>query len=317
MRRERSVPNALDWAKDVGKRAVWVGHLDSRTIRRVSPPAPGWTLAGLLGLGRDLSAQSNGPILIGIDAVLGMPRKFFDEARQAGTDTPHSFAELLPFLAREPTFFETVFTPATWNVTRPFFHVPAGSGTLRAFLERAGGRDVLLRRIDIQTGAKPPFLVSGISGTVGSGTRALWQELAPLLEARPHDLKLWPFDGALGALLTGPSVVLAETYPRICYSLALADQLPIRSRPLAKTQLEVRRAYLDTLIGASWTQGRVAIHAMEEARQNEDDFDAMIAATALLRLCIEGVPLDGSPTDAQAEGGILATSAVLFSPDQR
>lgn len=152
---------------------------------------------------------------------------------------------------------------------------------------------------------------------MGSGTRALWQELAPLLEVRPHDLKLWPFDGALDELLTGQSVVLAETYPRICYSLALADQLPVRSRPLAKTQPEVRRAQLDTLTRASWVQGRVAIHAMEEARRSEDDFDAMIAAAALLRLCIEGAPLDGSLIDAQAEGGILATSAVLLPPDHR
>ena len=60
-----------------------------------------------------------------------------------------------------------------------------------------GLRDLLpggfLREIDRRTGAKPIFAVSGIPGTVRSGIRALWRELAPLLREE-RDFSVWPFE---------------------------------------------------------------------------------------------------------------------------
>lgn len=59
-----------------------------------------------------------------------------------------------------------------------------------------------LREIDKATHANPLFAVGGIPGTVGSGTRSLWQDLVRLLRAGGN-FAIWPFQ--------------AETYPRLVF----------------------------------------------------------------------------------------------------
>jgi hypothetical protein len=100
----------------------------------------------------------------------------------------------------------------------------------------------LLREIDLQTGGKPLFLLSGIPGTVGSGTQALWRELVAGLNSPARAFVLWPFDGTLAELATPGAVVVAETYPRAAYSTALARAAPY---PIAKTQAGRRAQALE------------------------------------------------------------------------
>ena len=83
----------------------------------------------------------------------------------------------------------------------------------------------MLRKIDGATGAKPLFAVSGIPGTVGSGTRSFWQELIPRL-TDSLDFAVWPFEGDLRRLLASRGIVLAETYPALFYAAVLARTLP-------------------------------------------------------------------------------------------
>jgi len=99
---------------------------------------------------------------------------------------------------RIPKFLDAAVSAAAWRVDRPFIAVPKGTGSLQAFWECAGGR--LLRVVDTATRAKCVFIASGIPGSVGSGTRALWMELAPLLGEERH-FGLWPFDGSLQTML--------------------------------------------------------------------------------------------------------------------
>ena len=76
-------------------------------------------------------------------------------------------------------FFDAVENPSDWRVERPFFHVPGVRGGLRSFKDLVDGG--LLRRVEACTGGKPLFAVSGIRGSVGSGTRNMWKELIPFL----------------------------------------------------------------------------------------------------------------------------------------
>jgi hypothetical protein len=48
------------------------------------------------------------------------------------------------------------------------------------------------------------------------------------------------------------------------------------------------------------------------ALSNDDDFDALFAAAALLRCVLENVPLAADLVDRRSEGGILGTEAVRW-----
>lgn len=263
------------------------------------------TLASLVAYG---NAQ-RGRTLVGIDAALGVPRPWL---LRAVAETPAwsgcaSFLEWLPRAMRHPDFQREVRSADAWRWDRPFIAVPGGIGSLRAFWARAGGAP-LLRRVDVRTGASSLFVVSGIPGTVGSGTRALWTELVEL-GARGDELAVWPFAGRLDAL--GARVVLCEIYPRVCYALALASALPARQLAIAKTRAAERSAAVDALLATRWlSEHGVLVTGVDRARRDEDDFDAALSAAGLLRCVLESQPLEDGTEDA-VEGGILGVGALL------
>ena len=293
---------SADWAKSPTKRSVHVADLAER---RVEARHGTWTFRELLELARGLSDR--GPVLVGIDVALGVPAGVLARARQVEPDIV-DFLGYLGRIGRRPGFFETVREARGWGVEHPFFAVPAGTGGRTSFEERVPGG--LRREIDRSTGANPLFAVSGIPGSVGSGTRELWRELAPLLEGR--DFAVWPFDGALESLLSDRGVVVAETYPGMAYGAAVADRLPARRVRLAKTQADVRRDFCDAMQKAAWVgDHQVDLGDLGEARADEDAFDSLVTAAALLRCAVENVAVvDPAFVDAGAEGGMLLAGPV-------
>jgi hypothetical protein len=122
------------------------------------------------------------------------------------------------------------------------------------------------------------------------------------------DLAIWPFDGTLDAITK--RIALAEIYPRVCYALALEPDLPAALMPLGKGSASVRARAVELLEDASWTRTHaVTISNLDLAREDEDHFDAMISAAALLRCVLEGHPLDEARCDT-VEGGILGLPSV-------
>lgn len=103
--------------------------------------------------------------------------------------------------------------------------------------------------------------------------------------------------------------MLAETYPRACYALALqpGSLTPCAIRPLAKTQPHVRAEALRALRAARGTwRPSIRVAGLAEAAANEDDFDACLTAVALLRATLHGTLLASAPlVDERVEGGIL------------
>ncbi len=228
----------VDWAKSLERRRAWVADVAARSV--------GPLACADLTLGELLKAAPGGRGLIGIDAVLGVPRPYSTKACTAvhAWQDAEDFPSWLSLAVREPRVFEEVTDPEAWSWNRPFIAVPPGAGTLTAFRARAGSD--LLRSVDKFTSAKPVFVVSGFSGTVGAGTRDLWRTLAPLLPQR-RIFGVWPFEGSLPALLDRYDVVLRrstrasrcwfspETCRRRCFALQRhkENRAPRRSRRLS------------------------------------------------------------------------------------
>ena len=304
---------SVDWSKFAGKRSVYLCDVRRRRVKRCDPPGAGWNLAALLDFSDDLSRD--GSVLIGMDVVLGVPKGYWrlilDDRRRGA---PKNFVDWLSSRCEFAGFFETVADPADWSVNRPWFKVRKGAGGLTAFTNKVRGG--MRRRIDAATGGKPVFAVSGIPGTVGSGTRDFWRELAPHLSL-DRRFKIWPFDGALDALLEDRGVALCETYPALAYAAALADDLPTGRIKVTKGDVRCRKHACNRLGRADWVhRHRVDLGSFHAAKANDDDFDAHFTAAAVLRCTVEGAALvDTACTDATVEGSMLLAGPV--EPDRK
>ena len=300
---------SADWSKDRKKRSVHIAMPRTRCIRRAKSTA--WDLAALLQLARELKEEV-GQVLIGMDLALGVPAGYWRMVRRgtAGGRPPRHFLDWLAGLDPESDFFREVRSPEDWHPGRPFFTVQKGKGGKTAFTRKVEGN--MLRRIDAATGAKPLFAVSGIPGTVGSATRALWKELIPLLKKRERDFAVWPFEGALPELLSDRRIVLAESYPKLAYAAALAESLPARLTPVAKTKREERERFCDRLAKATWVREHgVCLGDLGPARANDDAFDSHVTAAAVLRCLLEGRQLCAPEwIDTEAEGAMLLAGPV-------
>lgn len=298
---------AADWAKNPSKRAVYEADVRERRIARLECTA--WGLDSILSVARSHRPNS---VLVSMDLVLGVPgnywRELLEEERWSQVT---DFLNWLGTLGDEDTVWQEVRSGEKWNVLQPFFAVPGGAGSMTAFPSKAGYP--LLREVDARVGSKPPFCVSGIPGTVGSGTRAFWREMGPML-AEPRDFRVWPFEGSLDQLLTSSAIVIAEGYPAIAYTAALRESLPARLLKVAKIKRDQRHFALEQLTKATWvTKHEVLIQGLEEAIESEDDFDALMSAAGLLRCVLDGHSLEEScHDDPIAEGGVLLTSAIDF-----
>ena len=304
---------SADWSKDARKRSVHVARLRTRCVRPAEDTA--WNLKKLLQLARELKEEV-GSVLLGMDLALGVPAGYWRMVRRgtAGGRPPRHFLDWLAGLDPESDFFREVRSPEDWHPGRPFFTVQKGKGGKTAFTRKVEGN--MLRRIDAATGANPLFAVSGIPGTVGSATRALWKELIPLLKKRERDFAVWPFEGALPELLSDRRIVLAETYPGLAYAAAVDERLPARLMPVAKTNPDAREHFCDRLEKATWVwKHGVCLGDLGPAREDDDVFDSHVTAAAVLRCLLEGRQLCAPEwIDTEAEGAMLLAGPV--DPDR-
>lgn len=81
---------------------------------------------------------------------------------------------------------------------------------------------------------------------------------------------------------------------------------------LAKTDAPTRERAIERLFATRWIRSAgVRIADLDRARANEDDFDAMISAAALLRCVLERLPLFAAPVPSpEIEGAILGTGSI-------
>lgn len=316
-----------DWGKEAGKRVVYRVDVGQKCVAPCNPHGVSWTMSRLI----DAASPYEGPVLVLIDVAIGLPGGLFTAMRDAaGRSDLGNFLHLLR--AHLPgEWLGDVRRPADWGVRTPYIHVPAGDGSLTEFRTRAARVGVSLSRaIDLQTAGRSPLILSGIPGTVGSGSRDVIRSLGSL---DAEKVAVWPFDGPLDALLASGRVVLGEIYPRALYGHVLLEA-PHDERCLlavGKTNRRTRTAALSHLERINWHQGLgVALDPIlfGRASENEDDFDAYLSALGVLRLILERVPLEddalrsrtgnhGRPLlDGVAEGGMLGVLATQLDRGQ-
>ena len=298
---------AGEWGKEAQKRAAYKAEISTRTISRL--PFDG-TLVQLIEYAHSLIP----PVLVGIDAAIGFPTPSWNVLEKNELDRSFTFLDYLFNNSLPKDFFDPVTTPREWTPRRPFIRPPSGSWSLKAFHQASNNG--LHRQIDTRLNAKPIFVLSGIPGSVGSGTRALWQEIIALKNSL--EFHVWPFHGPLKAMMKTTVPVIAEIYPKACYGIALAEFLPARLRSIAKTKETERRKAVAELMESDWlAREMVNISDLESALINEDDFDALFSAVALMRMFLENAPLESRETiDVISEGGVLG-AASLTTPANR
>jgi hypothetical protein len=300
---------SVDWAKETKGRAVYaaspkaVGWL----IERPAPPNGGWSLEEILKLAERLAEPFDGSALVAIDAVIGVPVGY---GLQTGLEC---FPEVMDWLDRQGALGRSIRDPEDWAPESPFFAVNAGEGGLKRYIERAGARAVLYRQCERVTGGNPVFATSGIPGSVGSGSGALWREILGARRAGRQELRLWPFEVELDEVPRSGVLAIAESYPRACYAVALAPSLPSQPRALAKTKSAERRARVEDLKSAQWVREQgIQLGGLERAEAGADDFDALMQVAALVRMMDSGIPLSSHLSDPAWEGGILGTGGLVL-----
>lgn len=310
-----------DWGGPSNKRTAYEALVGERVIRRV-PAADAWEVESLLEYAR----RGDRPTLLAFDAPIGVPRSFIEAARKSGLGP--SISGFLDWLSLAT--FDECEDAAHWSIASPFFRVPpkGGEGSLRAFeaAARKAGVD-LYRAIEKQTGGKTAFMTSGVPGSVGSAARDIWMGLAAARKKKAP-FSVWPFEGDSDPLVASVGPVVAEIYPRAAYATALLDQAPRPRLFVAKAdkkklpkqmQSRTRHDAVECLLATEWPQrAGVRFENVAEARANEDDFDALMTAAALLRCLVEGLPLL-SPAfiDPLSEGAILGTGSIdLALPEE-
>ena len=198
--------------------------------------------------------RREGKVLVSFDVPLGLPRAYLDAAREVPRwERVETFLDWLS-VGCDPSLFPGEASDAGhWSIVAPFFGVPGGEGSLKRF-EAAAGMPIL-REIERRTAGKSVFVVRGIPGSVGSGARAVWRELAPLL-VEDREFSVWPFEGTLDEILGRGKIAVGEIYPRAAYATALSEELPAPALALAKTRREVRDEAVRELRNTRWVAKR-------------------------------------------------------------
>lgn len=306
-----------DWSKAIPKRVVYHLNVPQRCIKCLNPPPNGWSVQ----LIADTASQFGGRTLILFDVAIGFPRSLFNMIRTAVE--PIRLANFSDFLRSELSdmYLGESQSHNDWGIHCPYIHVPSGNGALTLFTQRAQRMGVLLyREIDLKTKARSPLILSGIPGTVGSGSRDVLKGLRCL---KRHDVSIWPFDGGLDLLLARDHLVIGEIYPRALYGHVLLD-VSVNERcliALGKTRDHIRDAAVAQLEGQQWHRElgvSLDQDLLQRARKDEDDFDAYFSSLGILRLLLENVPLEASPLiDRVAEGGMLGVMAAQVELGQK
>ncbi len=200
-----------DWSIDPRKRWVTVAHRDGAGWR-MPPPHP----VGDVGtfLDRLTAEAGGGPVALGVDLPVGVPRLYAAQRPEAG------FRAFLAAAGTWAEFFHPCAVLEQVCPTRPFYPARGIKGMTRAAHAAALGLPAagasLSRLCDRATAERPagaPVFWTLGANQSGKAAIAAWRDLLLPALPRPDRLALWPFDGPFLALLAPGRVALAETYP--------------------------------------------------------------------------------------------------------
>lgn len=308
---------SADWGKSKEKRSVHVATVTASgkaDIAHKRAPKSGWSFGELL----TLAASKCGSVLIGVDLALGVPERYWQAVTMLRKHRALHFVDWLR--ERGDDFFEPGKAGGEWSPQQPFFHVPKG-GRRRTEAQLRGG---FLRTLDWLTAANPIWALSGIPGSVGSGTVAFWRGLRDALRDRGTPgavpFVVWPFEVVNEMVpFIDTQIVVAETYPRLAYAAALNEGLCPAPRRLGipKTKDDKRYAVAQRFKKLNWVNEHLGSYD-DDFRRDEDRFDSFLTAAAVVRCVLEGKPIVSPEwVECQAEGSMLLAGPVDPCPSEQ
>ena len=244
-------------------------------------------------------AAHGAPVAFGIDCPIGLPRAYVARHELTGT-----FLDFLKTSVLGTAFLDVAATLDEVCATRPFYPMRGVAGMTRLSHARALGladADALCRACDRATTERPagaPVFWTLGANQSGKAAIAAWRDvIIPGLLQNPA-LRLWPFEGALNALLKSNAIVMAETYPAEAML-----QLGI-CRTGSKRRQSDRIAYAPLLREAFANLGVVPDAALQSSLSDgfgadasgEDRLDCVLGALCVLTI-VSGAREDEIPPD--------------------
>ena len=308
-----------DWSKSLQKR--WYGSAALQPDGRYQAEAPervGDLKTFFCRLQRRAGADAT--VLAGFDFPVGLPEAY---AREAGfTDFRAALAELGH--GRWRSFYDPASTRGDIALTRPFYPRRPG-GAKRNHLATGLGVPAfedLLRRCDRGHGRNAACALFWLVGGSQVGKAAItgWRDLlGPAVTHRSAGappVAIWPFDGALDALLDNPGIVVAETYPGEVYRHLVLDIVkPHRSKrkrdDRAADARRMHRWARNNGVRMSSSLHDAIDDGFGEEQSGEDRFDAVVGLLGMLDVVLGNRP-PGAPGDerTRVEGWILGQQPV-------
>lgn len=300
-----------DWSRDPRKRwmAIATRHHGGWLVHAPEPVGPCASLFDRLAA----RADGAGPVLAGVDFVLGLPAWF---GERSGLP---DFRSALAQFGSGPwsRWFDVCGDAADISLYRPFYPAAPGNRQRAQLLAGLGleGADDLLRRCERRTATRPAacslFWTLG-GNQVGKAALAGWREL---VQPNLAELALWPFDGALSTLLGGDKPVLAETYPGDTYGRLGMSRRPVWSKRSQAGRMAVAPRLLDWLARRGHALDAGLAHTIAAGftpdASGEDRFDALVGLFGMLDV-VDGHQDEGAPADPDVrrwEGWILGQPA--------
>ena len=301
-----------DWSLDPRKRWVTVARRAGPGWRAEAPRPVGDPAAMLA-----VMLAEGGPVALGLDLPLGVPRAWAAGRGEAG------FPAFLRGLVRDPGFFEVAAHLDQVSPARPFYPARGVRGMTRAAHAAALGladAAALSRLCDRATAERPagaPVFWTLGANQSGKAAISAWRDwLAPAMAAGAP-VALWPFEGPLAALLAPGRAVLAEVYPA-----EALRQLGLRLVGSKRAEAS-RRALAPGLRAAMERLGVAPSPALSRAVEagfgadatGEDRFDSVLGLLALVAV-LDGARPDFVPDDPWVrlwEGWVLGQTALPYA----
>ena len=262
---------------------------------------------------RLLEQAPTGPILVGFDFPIGIPRAY---AERAGII---NFPSMLSRFgnAEWRDFYDRAERPAKISLRRPFYPKQQHNVKKQDLVDGLGlsSAEELLRACERATQARGKaceiFWTLG-GNQVGCAATTGWRDLlAPAMCIR--EISIWPFDGELSELLDSRRLIIAETYPGEIYS-----HLGI-PRNFGKTEQPRRMVQANAVF--SWCENNDVLldHGLRwdirdgfgNLGTGEDRFDAVVGLLGMIEAVREPslfpVPKDSAVRNV--EGWILGMKA--------
>jgi hypothetical protein len=317
VRRARLAVHA-DWSVDPRKRWMTLARESCDRFAMQAPlpaPAPAMLAATLL------AHSKGGPVALGIDAPIGLPRAY------AVKLPDQNFIAFLRRLNNTDAFFQVAATLEEVSLARPFYPARGKRGMTRAAhaevlaLENAAA---LSRACDRATALRPAgaplFWTLGANQT-GKAAITLWRDA--LIGARAHPgLKLWPFEGAFLALLAPDTVVMAETYP--AESMRALGIFPRGSKRRQQDRAAQAEFIAAAMRDMRVTPSRGLRAALDDGfggdAAGEDRFDSILGALGVIAVLRGALP-DAPPENdggflTRWEGWVLGQTALPLEHDR-